>query len=72
MKLKIYLIKLIDFYQKRISPLKNKRNCVFYPTCSEYSKQAIEKYGALKGLRLTALRILRCHPWQKNHIDMLE
>ncbi|MCX6754990.1 MAG: membrane protein insertion efficiency factor YidD [Candidatus Nomurabacteria bacterium] len=71
MKLKIYLIKLIDFYQKRISPLKNKRNCVFYPTCSEYSKQAIEKYGSLKGLRLTVLRILRCHPWQKNHMDPL-
>jgi len=71
MKLKKYLIKFISLYQKRISPLKKKQNCVFYPTCSEYSKQALEKYGVLKGLRLTSVRILRCHPWQKNHMDPL-
>ena len=68
MKLKIYLIKLIDFYQKNISIFK-KRSCVFYPTCSEYGKVAINKYGVLKGSRLALLRVLRCHPWQKNHID---
>ncbi|MCX6753143.1 MAG: membrane protein insertion efficiency factor YidD [Candidatus Nomurabacteria bacterium] len=72
MKLKKYLIKFINFYQKSISPLKNKGNCIFYPTCSEYSKQAFEKYGVLKGLYLSILRILRCHPWQKNHIDPLK
>lgn len=71
MKLKIYLQKLIDFYQKNISLLK-KPSCVFYPTCSEYTKQAIEKYGALKGIYLGVLRISRCHPWQKNHIDLLK
>ena len=43
--------------------------CVFYPTCSEYSKQAILKYGVLKGLLFTGKRILRCHPKQKNIID---
>lgn len=68
MKLKIYLVKLINFYQRNISVFK-KPSCVFYPTCSEYTKQAIEKYGVFKGVYLGFLRILRCHPWQKNHID---
>jgi len=68
MKLKIYSTKLINFYQKNIS-IFLKSSCVFYPTCSEYTRQAIEKYGLLKGCYLGFLRILRCHPWQKNHID---
>ena len=70
MKLKQYLIKFINFYQKYISIFR-KPSCVFYPTCSEYTKQAIEKYGTLKGIYLGFLRILRCHPWQKKHIDPL-
>ena len=47
MKLKTYFIKLINFYQKNISVF-IKPSCVFYPTCSEYTKQAIEKYGVLR------------------------
>jgi len=68
MKLKLFFQKFISFYQKNISIFK-KPSCVFYPTCSEYTKQAIEKYGVLKGVYLGFLRILRCHPWQKNHLD---
>ena len=68
MKLKILLIKLINFYQRKISFFK-KPSCVFYPTCSEYTEQAVKKYGVLEGVYLGILRILRCHPWQKNHID---
>lgn len=68
MKLKTFLINLINFYQKKISAFK-KPSCVFYPTCSEYTKQVIDKYGAAKGIYLGMKRILRCHPWQKNHID---
>lgn len=68
MKLKQFSVKSINFYQKYISIFK-KPNCVFYPTCSEYTKQAVKKYGLLKGSYLGFLRILRCHPWQKNHID---
>jgi len=64
-----YLQKLIDIYQKFISPLKTRGSCVFYPTCSEYAKEAIKKYGAIRGLYLGSRRLLRCHPWQKNHID---
>ncbi|HEY4477895.1 MAG TPA: membrane protein insertion efficiency factor YidD [Candidatus Paceibacterota bacterium] len=68
--MKKFLIKLIDLYQKYISPFK-KGSCVFYPTCSEYTKSAIDKYGPLKGSYLGFRRILRCHPWQKNHMDKL-
>ena len=68
MKLKALSIKLINFYKKYISPFGRAR-CVFYPTCSEYTQQAVEKYGIFKGFRLGFLRILRCHPWQKNRID---
>lgn len=68
MKLRTYLIKFINIYQKNIT-IFTRRNCVFYPTCSEYTKQSILKYGAFKGSYLGLRRILRCHPWQKNHID---
>lgn len=46
-----------------------KQVCAFYPTCSEYTILVVEKHGVLKGLYKGGLRILRCHPWQKNHID---
>ena len=72
MKLKTYSVNLISAYQKYISIFLKKNTCVFYPTCSEYTKQAIEKHGMLKGTYLGFLRILRCHPWQKNHIDPLK
>ena len=70
MKLKTYSIKLINFYQK--IPTRAHCSCVFIPTCSEYTKQAIEKYGTIKGIKLSFKRILRCHPWQKNKIDLLK
>ena len=44
-------------------------NCKFYPTCSEYTKQAIEKYGCLKGSFLGLKRILRCNPFSKGGYD---
>lgn len=81
MKNKNVLIKLINFYQKYLSPdsgflkkkgLIQKQICVFYPTCSEYTKEAIIKYGSFKGLKLGFFRVLRCHPWQKEHIDLLK
>lgn len=70
----------ISLYQKTLSPdtgffkkigLIRKPVCVFYPTCSEYTKQAIDKYGVFKGIHLGVKRIIRCHPWQKNHIDLV-
>jgi hypothetical protein len=71
MKLKQFSIKLINFYQKHLS-FHNKNSCVFFPSCSEYTKEAIDKYGFFKGSYLGFKRILRCHPWQKKHIDPLK
>ncbi len=65
--LKITLVGLINIYQA--IPTKTHNSCVFSPTCSEYTKQSIIKHGILKGIFYGARRILRCHPWQKNHFD---
>ena len=46
--------------------------CKYYPTCSEYTKQAIEKYGALKGICLGSIRILKCNPFSKGGYDPLK
>lgn len=51
----------IIIYQKFISPLLPS-SCRFYPTCSEYMKQAIQSHGVIKGLILGTKRILKCHP----------
>jgi len=59
---------MIRFYRKYISPLK-KPSCRFYPTCSQYALDAIEKYGALKGSFMAIKRILRCHPYNKGGYD---
>lgn len=65
-KLFIFFIRM---YQKFISPLKGKSTCKFYPTCSQYSIEAIEKYGALKGGLMSVWRILRCNPFSKGGYD---
>ena len=67
---KIFIF-LIKFYQKAISPFLGRR-CRFYPTCSEYTKQAVYKYGAFKGLYLGLVRILKCHPFHKGGYDPLK
>ena len=69
---KIFLF-LIEKYQKYISPLFKEKgiNCKYYPSCSEYMKQAIKKYGSIKGLYIGIKRILRCHPFAKGGYDPL-
>lgn len=69
--MKKILIFLISNYQKFFSG-KLGRHCRFYPTCSEYSKQAIIKYGAIKGSFLSIKRILKCHPFNKGGYDPLK
>lgn len=59
---------LIRFYQVCISPLKP-ASCRFTPTCSQYGLQAFRMYGPIKGLILTAWRILRCNPWGGSGYD---
>ena len=61
-------IALIKFYRKYISPL-FPPCCRFYPTCSTYAMQAIEKYGAAKGGWLAFKRIMRCHPFHDGGYD---
>ena len=65
------LIYLVRFYQKFISPLKGP-TCRFCPTCSQYSIEAIRKYGALKGIYLTIRRLLKCHPFHPGGYDPLK
>ncbi|NMA51399.1 MAG: membrane protein insertion efficiency factor YidD [Peptococcaceae bacterium] len=66
--MKKLLIKLIEAYRAKISPLK-KPSCRFYPTCSHYALQAVEKYGPLKGSWMALKRISRCHPWHPGGYD---
>ena len=61
---------LIRGYQLFISPL-FPRSCRFYPTCSEYMMQAIDKYGVLKGLWLGIKRLAKCHPFHPGGYDPL-
>ena len=72
--MKKFLIKLITIYQNHISKWLTSKNinCKFYPTCSEYTKQAIEKYGAGRGLLKGLYRILRCNPFSKGGYDPLK
>lgn len=65
------LIFIIDQYQKHISQMLG-NNCRFYPSCSEYTKQALEKYGCIKGLGLGIKRIIRCNPFSKGGYDPLK
>jgi len=69
--LKKIFVLLIRGYQKFISPL-FPPTCRFYPTCSEYFIQALEKYGIFKGSYLGIKRILRCHPWNPGGYDPLK
>lgn len=61
---KLFLL-LIRFYQLAISPYK-RPCCIFTPTCSQYTLEAVTKYGAIKGLYLGVRRILKCHPFNKH------
>ena len=72
--MKNFFIKMIGWYQKNISLWLESKNirCKYYPTCSEYTKQAIEKYGVFKGIFLGLVRIIRCNPFSKGGYDPLK
>ena len=63
--LKFLSVKLIRFYQKYLS----KGTCMYLPTCSEYTLEAILKHGFFKGVILGVFRIFRCTPWCKGGLD---
>ena len=69
-KISLYFLKL---YQKYISPLFAAfgYHCKYYPTCSEYAKQAVEKYGFFKGSFYSLKRILKCNQFSKVGYDHL-
>jgi len=62
------LVGAIRLYQRVISP-GLRASCRFYPSCSEYARQAVEKYGPLRGIWLAARRLLRCGPWHPGGLD---
>ena len=64
------LLQPIRFYQKCISPF-TPPSCRFTPTCSEYAREAIKKYGPFKGMWLAVKRILRCNPWGGSGYDQV-
>jgi uncharacterized protein len=61
----------VRFYQRFISP-GIPRRCKYYPTCSQYSVTAVRRYGILRGLVLSAWRLLRCNPWSHGGVDFVE
>jgi len=68
MTIKGLLLFFLRAYKRAISPLLPQA-CRFEPTCSEYSMQAIERHGALKGTGLGMLRVLKCHPFHPGGYD---
>ncbi len=66
--MKHILIFIIKLYQKLLSPFLPD-SCRFYPTCSHYSVEALQKHGAVKGTLLSAKRISKCHPFHPGGYD---
>ena len=66
--MKRLLLLLIHFYRSGISPLMPP-HCRYYPTCSAYAMEAIERYGARRGGWMALRRILRCHPFHPGGYD---
>ncbi|MFC4410288.1 membrane protein insertion efficiency factor YidD [Chungangia koreensis] len=66
--MKTIFIGFIKLYQKFISPM-TPPSCRFYPTCSHYGVEALQKHGAIKGSLLTIKRISKCHPLHEGGFD---
>lgn len=66
--MKEIVLGFIGFYRLAISPL-TPPSCRYLPTCSQYGREAVSKYGVLKGGWMTMKRIARCHPFAKGGVD---
>jgi len=69
--MKLLLIFLIRIYQWTIGTLLS-NNCRFYPSCSQYGVEAIQKHGALRGSWKIVKRLCRCHPWHPGGVDSVD
>jgi uncharacterized protein len=67
--LKKIVLKILVFYKKYIS---SGHHCRFIPSCSEYTYEAVNKYGVKKGLILGVKRVSKCHPWGGSGVDLVE
>jgi uncharacterized protein len=68
--MRVVLAGLIRIYQIAVSPLLPPA-CRFYPSCSQYARDAILRHGALRGTALAAARLARCHPWNPGGVDFV-
>ena len=66
--MKALLLFMLRAYQYAIRPLMG-ANCRFFPSCSDYAREAVERHGAAKGAWLTARRVARCHPYHPGGYD---
>ena len=66
--MKPFFLAGIRFYQKAISPLLG-QNCRYYPSCSQYAFDAIDRYGIIRGSWMAAGRLARCHPFHPGGYD---
>jgi len=66
--MKTIFLALIRAYQYALRPMLGS-NCRFYPSCSDYAREAIERHGALRGLWLAVRRVARCHPYHPGGFD---
>lgn len=62
------MVALIKLYQWTLSPMLGQR-CRFYPTCSQYAIEVIQKHGAWRGAFYTIRRLAKCHPWHEGGHD---
>jgi putative membrane protein insertion efficiency factor len=67
--MKKIVLKILIVYKKYFS---RGHYCRFFPSCSEYTYEAVKKYGVIKGLFLGFKRILRCNKWNKGGIDLIK
>lgn len=66
--MKYLLIGLLRVYRLLISPLYGDV-CRYYPSCSAYALEAVQRHGSIRGTWLTARRLIRCHPWAEGGVD---